>query len=287
MDLDKLRALQKVTNVVPVLARAEGVASETLAIYKEEARFSLENAGVQWFSFSRAEPLPDGPCEIYAVSSASRPDYDTIDASILMSSEYIPPLAQTDLDVLASHMFTPDGSAWLRHSAAMKCVEWRRNRGWDDGMLSAVALRREATQMGTASPFTADPFGQPQYWRRVEIADWAQGLRHSLKAQHVSRVSDQELVLQTLVHGREVAVSGDRQQQAKRCRRRRSRSNNPPHQDPLGILELVSHAKYGGQTTIELLSSIGILGCIAAWLVRPDFIYRGDVSRLPGWCFAL
>lgn len=62
----------------------------------------------------------------YAVTSAVSNDEDNMDASVLMSPDYVQPLVNSDLDFLVSRIFDPEGAAWLRHSAARKFLHWRR-----------------------------------------------------------------------------------------------------------------------------------------------------------------
>ena len=47
-----------------------------------------------------------------------------MDASLLMSSEYVQPLLHSELNILIEHMFQPDNVAYLRHTAAKKLISW-------------------------------------------------------------------------------------------------------------------------------------------------------------------
>jgi hypothetical protein len=51
---------------------------------------------------------------------------DAMDASLLMSSDYILPLAPSDLTRLVDRLFDPDNVQWLRHCAVKKFIQWRR-----------------------------------------------------------------------------------------------------------------------------------------------------------------
>ncbi len=59
---------------------------------------------------------------------ATGSDHDTMDASLLMSPDYVQPLIPTDLASLVSLVFSQDGASRLRHSAAKKYTQWRRAR---------------------------------------------------------------------------------------------------------------------------------------------------------------
>jgi hypothetical protein len=62
----------------------------------------------------------------YAISSVSGPDNDTMDASLLMSPDYVQPLLPSELPALVEQIFEPESIAWLRYSAAKKFLAWRR-----------------------------------------------------------------------------------------------------------------------------------------------------------------
>jgi hypothetical protein len=70
-------------------------------------------------------PFPT-PTHPYAVSSTHGLDHDTMDASLLMSPDYVQPLMPSELVNLVEQVFDPDSIAWLRHAAAKKFVAWRR-----------------------------------------------------------------------------------------------------------------------------------------------------------------
>ncbi len=60
----------------------------------------------------------------YTVTSINGPDLDTMDASLLMSPEYIQPLLPSELSLLVQQMFEPDTVDYLRHTSARKLVAW-------------------------------------------------------------------------------------------------------------------------------------------------------------------
>jgi hypothetical protein len=72
---------------------------------------------------SKATPLPP-----FAISSLQGSDSQEMDASLLMSSTYFPPLLQSELPSLVEHLFDPEHMLWLRHNAALKFVSWRETQ---------------------------------------------------------------------------------------------------------------------------------------------------------------
>lgn len=60
----------------------------------------------------------------FSSSCVNGPDYDNMEASLLMASEYIQPLIPSELSVLVNQLFEPDVVSWLRHLAAKKLISW-------------------------------------------------------------------------------------------------------------------------------------------------------------------
>ena len=59
----------------------------------------------------------------FTVSSAKSSDDDNMDASILMSPDYVQPLVPSELGLLVRRMFDRDNIAWMRHSTAKKLAQ--------------------------------------------------------------------------------------------------------------------------------------------------------------------
>ncbi|KAL2201494.1 Septin-domain-containing protein [Corynascus similis CBS 632.67] len=126
VDIEYLRQLSPLTNIIILLAQADLMSAEQIAASKSQIHSQLREADVRLFSFSlpstSTEPDKHG---IYAISSATGSDHDTMDASLLMSPDYVQPLAPTELSTLVADVFSPDGVARLRHAVARKYVQWR------------------------------------------------------------------------------------------------------------------------------------------------------------------
>lgn len=60
----------------------------------------------------------------YAITSVNGPDLDTMDASLLMSPEYVQPLLPSELGLLVEHLFDLDTVSYLKHTAAKKLLAW-------------------------------------------------------------------------------------------------------------------------------------------------------------------
>ncbi|KAL2021040.1 hypothetical protein VTK56DRAFT_7695 [Thermocarpiscus australiensis] len=131
VDIQYLRQLAPLTNIIILLAQADLMSAEQVAASKEQIYGQLKEANIKLFSFSI--PSPSSPVSskpdkqgIYAISSAADSDHDTMDASLLMSPDYVQPLIPTELITLVEQVFSSNGVSWLRHSVARKYVQWRK-----------------------------------------------------------------------------------------------------------------------------------------------------------------
>ena len=122
-DVEFLSRLSQTTNVIPLLAKADTLSEDDIRQLKASVPKELEAAGIRPFVFS-AEHATDFPP--YTVCSSASDDEDNMDASLLMSPDYIQPLLPSELLLLVKQIFDKDNASWLRHSAAKKIIQWRK-----------------------------------------------------------------------------------------------------------------------------------------------------------------
>ncbi|KAM7191399.1 hypothetical protein V8F20_009326 [Naviculisporaceae sp. PSN 640] len=138
VDLVYLRQLAPLTNIILLLAQADLMTPEQIATSKEQILGQLNEADIRLFSFTMPSPASvnttglstdstPGKHGLYAISTAAGSDHDIMDASLLMSPDYVQPLVSSDLSVLVDQVFSQNGAAWLRHAAARKYVQWRKS----------------------------------------------------------------------------------------------------------------------------------------------------------------
>lgn len=138
VDLVYLRQLAPLTNIILLLAQTDLMTPEQIATSKEQILGQLNEADIRLFSFTMPGPASvntaglstdssPGKYGLYAISTAAGSDYDIMDASLLMSPDYVQPLVSSELSVLVNHVFSQNGAAWLRHAAARKYVQWRKS----------------------------------------------------------------------------------------------------------------------------------------------------------------
>ncbi|EGP92280.1 unnamed protein product [Zymoseptoria tritici ST99CH_1E4] len=158
---DLLQHLCKWTNVVPLVGRADTVSFEALKLRKEQINDTLRSIKAEPYHLSELSEQPDQ--EPFAVSSAYGDDTDVIDASILMSSEYMPPLVPSELSRVVDCLLSSENVARLRHLSAAKFLLWRQeNLGYHidfrkQAMLQSPQLGYQTTEVTSSGSCVEDP----------------------------------------------------------------------------------------------------------------------------------
>lgn len=154
-----MQRLSTYTNVIPVIAKSETLTAQELVSLKASVLARLQTTAVKPFLFGK--PIDDAllavqgldivypletprtavhvdeakesnqfpfptPTHPYAVSSVQGSDAEIMDASLLMSPDYVQPLMPSELSNLVDQVFDPESIAWLRHAGAKKFLAWRR-----------------------------------------------------------------------------------------------------------------------------------------------------------------
>lgn len=279
-DATALSRLQKVTNIIPLLARSDELDSSSIEDCKSELRNDLDDRDIEIFSF---EALDEHSTDtgIFAVSNTTQPDDDVMDASTLMNSSYIEPLLPTDLRRLVDNIFSLEGASRLRHSAAVKAVKWAHEQNryhpadW--------ALTRRSFNSGT-STITIDPFFQMRDWRRLDASGWAQNLRQSLDSERIMTATASSQLTNELISKASGTLAKRHNRRA--GSRRRRRASQTHDQDPLGLVRLAAQVKDTGAFAVELVGGIGVLGYLALCLIKPEFADR-NMRLFAPFCLAM
>ena len=179
-----MQRLSNLTNVIPVIAKADTLSGTEIAAVKTSILARLQTTSIKPFLFGKGiddallavqglsvtmpplselpttselthYPLPV-PTYPFAVSSTPGSDIDTMDASLLMSPDYVQPLRPSELGALVDRVFEPENIAWLRHSAGKKFLAWRHQKKWpgDSFVLHRMALRPVNRDRSVTSPAT-------------------------------------------------------------------------------------------------------------------------------------
>jgi hypothetical protein len=299
VDVEYLKRLAPLTNIIPLLAQADTLTPREQAASKQQILSQLREAGIRPFDFTgQASDLATASIP-YAVSSTTGSDHDVMDASLLMSPDYVQPLVSSELALLIERIFSGDGSSWLRHSAAKKYMQWRSSpnvsrpkhlyrllslqgppvptMGLDQGTGALIrTLPQELARFHGQHYDSARPV-------QFHVVDWAAELQRSLvseRARHEAALRESQAARLTgqlinecairdgtlvSVHNRSKCTRAERR---RRNRGRRGSVRTSLDQDPLGLLELAANLKARGWVFVEVLGGLGILGGIAYWLSR-------------------
>lgn len=152
-DVENMRRLADLTNVIPIISHVDVFGSEKIASFKATVLQRFDAAAIRPFLFGKSTQealiaaqlaseeiraqqdvnpfdrpgtsFTPGP---FAITSASASDHEVMDASLLMSPDYVQPLVPSELAALVDQVFCQDTAAWLRHAAAKKFLRWRNER---------------------------------------------------------------------------------------------------------------------------------------------------------------
>lgn len=204
MDIEFIRRLSPYTNVLPVIAKSDTLAPQQVYNLKLSILSELRSAGVRPFLFKQSAadrrngPDPSSPSAPFAISSAVAPDTETMDASVLMSPDYVPPLVDTELSHLVSTVFDPENISWLKHVTAKKFLNWRNSGSPSNssmiprplsssGQLPPPALGNALILGHGPESFqlarVADHTQREERLAKVRLSRWATDLQKSLQAE--------------------------------------------------------------------------------------------------------
>lgn len=309
-DIKYLQMLSLLTNVIPILAQADMMTTEAVIQSKERIRSELYEAGIWPFSFATSASSGNGgPTWPYAISSLPGSDHDIMDASLLMSPDYVQPLISSELTTLVGQMFCENGASWLRHAAAKKYLQWKNS----ETPSSSRALYRPLTvPAGTPSgslmataPLTyslarvADHTQREERMAQIRLANWASDLQRSIaneKARYEALARGERAVWLTerlnecVQDGTLVAVRdqgrttpGLRGTKRSLSRGGQGTTSMQHHQDPLGLLEVAGKVKANGWVALEVLGGMGILGGVAMWVSKSGWHVQAATWAVESW----
>jgi hypothetical protein len=134
-------------------------------------------------SFSSPPRLPRTSNPPFAISCIPGPDDLEMDASLLMSPSYSPPLLSSDLQDLIYTMFDPENISWLRHSAVRKFLAWRERKSSEAIAAGGAASGGDSMLMPATGLGIKDRIALA---RRRSTSSTRSGILVSRSAQHLS-----------------------------------------------------------------------------------------------------
>lgn len=240
-DIEHFKELAVLTNVVPVIGKSDTLSPAQISSLKEqillslhrkatpflfgrspldlvdqitETRFESSKASVQ-VSVDQASDVKEAQSETkhqsptqpivppFAISTLAGNDAHEMDASLLMSSTYSPPLLPSELDSLVDHIFNPDHMLWLRHSAARKFLAWRARNHQSGISTNQMLIQRRAsdsltttrTSRPSATRGVSSPFASTGIWNDARILET---LPHTERASWLLQRINEEVSLGTI-----------------------------------------------------------------------------------------
>ncbi|KAJ5424441.1 hypothetical protein N7491_009657 [Penicillium cf. griseofulvum] len=181
-DVESIRKLCELSNVIPIISKADTLTPTQITHLKLHFHEQAREAGIRPFLFGDPPNGLDGleSQAPYAVSSEKTVDIETMDASTLMSPDYVQPLVPSELDALVNKMFDRDNLAWMRHSAAKKLLQQRTGSYSLPPSMPPPSTQPGPTASGSASTSsswrsvsgTSVSAGSPPGYAMARIADY-------------------------------------------------------------------------------------------------------------------
>lgn len=313
--MEYIRRLSPLTNVLPVIAKADSLTQQQTKALKVSVLSDLRTAGIRPFLFGKSyEDLMggSGPCAPFAISSAVSSDQDNMDASVLMSPDYNPPLVETELEDLIAHVLKPENIAWLKHAAAKKFINWSgKGRGTETlpstsisspqrSLSSSVVFSTSSSLQNSPPTFTlarlSDHTQREERFAQARLARWATDLQRSLRSERerYERLAKGERAIwlterlnECIKDGQLVPMSSalikaSNDQDVKRGQARASEEwGGFSTNDPLGILGSFRKLSRG---TVYVGYGGGVLAFIAAiWALKNYGMSLGEFSEWFGF----
>ncbi|TGZ79270.1 Septin-domain-containing protein [Ascodesmis nigricans] len=315
VDIEFIRRLSPYTNVLPVIAKSDTLTPQQLQTLKVSILNDLRSAGIRSFTFNLSpgdlknstsdSPTPSAP---FAISSAIAPDTDTMDASVLMSPDYVPPLVDTELSHLVSTVFNPENISWLKHATAKKFINWRvkgspshsmiqrpLQSGGNSSQLLTSGLSGQNTAHNslilTQGPESyqlarlADHTQREERLAKVRLSRWATDLQKSLQAERerYERLARGERAIWLTERLSEVVADGQlipvSQLQKGKSKLPRAPGMMGPGgmnagmsavdtRDPFGILRLNEGVVRRLVVLVKVSGMAGLVGLVSVWVYK-------------------
>lgn len=323
VDIEFIRRLSPFTSVLPIIAKADTLTSQQINNLKLSILNDLVAAGVRPFLFGKsysdvAHSLSDStPCAPFAISSALSSDAENMDASLLMSPDYVAPLVGSELDELVKHVFDPDNISWLKHASAKKYLQWMatlstppphsalryqsrmgspRSRAASlssSALLSAsnTSLIHISTSLPAANSFAlarvADHTQREERLAQVRLSRWAHDIQRSLKAERdrYERLAKGERAIwlterlgECIADGQLVPATMVTTSLGKLSVSSLQDTGRMDSRDPLGILALNEIIRRKAMVLLRIAGYGGFVGFVGVWVLR-------NWGGLPEWLY--
>lgn len=323
-DIEYLQRLAPLANVIPIIAKADASTAEQLQSLKANMLSQMREAQVKPFLFGASsstavEVGSDFPP--WTISNITGTDPENMDASVLMSPDYISPLQPSQLKDLVSQVFDRDSISWLRHSTAKKYILHRsRNSAIRSQSLPTSLLPSTSTStfslvpsqiltppLGATSSYSlariTDHTKREEQLAQVRLSKWASDLQRSLQnerqrfealARGERAVWLTERLHECVQDGSLVPVSQNRLATAASSSQalsgtgtykrkvKESRGLTCDRSDPLGLVKLNEEMARRSWAAFQIVGSMGVIGAVAWWWSRGGWTAYNSVHNEVG-----
>ena len=313
--------MSELGNVVPLISKADARTLEQIAELKNNSDAAAFSALPKLPMFEVADSSESKASAIspYTVSSATGPDMETMDASLLMSPEYVQPLIPSELALLVQQMFETEVVAYLRHSAAKKLIAWHTLHPQLSRIQSPAASQypQSTLESPNASPLSNSgvlvPLGSDlslttsNSYALAKLADHTQREERLAQVRLSKWASDLQVSLQRERERYERLARGERatwlvEKMGEEVRDGRIaatdtsgaliknseidghyRSTSYATHDPLGLLRWNETMKTRGWVAVQVVSTVGVIGGLALWLAKSWGLTSSLHEWVEGW----
>ncbi|KAI1627446.1 hypothetical protein EDD37DRAFT_262100 [Exophiala viscosa] len=305
-DCERIRQLSELCNIVPLVAKSDLLSMEEQDHVKQAIDLSfvsLPRLPPSLISEVEHKTTASAP---YTVTSTNGPDLDTMDASLLMSPEYIQPLLPSELSLLVEHIFDPETVAYLRHTSARKLMAWYSSHPKLTSISSPSLPSVHNSTLGSPFPTSlsnsgvlippgsemslntsnswalarvADHTQREERLAQVRLSKWASELQLSLQREReryekIARVERATWLVEKM--GEEIrdgrVLPRDNTQALVRNGEKSTVGYGelPSYKihDPLGLLRWQNSVRTRGWIALQIMGSFGVLGGLAFWVVK-------------------
>ncbi|KAL8941202.1 MAG: hypothetical protein Q9211_001916 [Gyalolechia sp. 1 TL-2023] len=283
-DLDLLQRVSQITNVIPLVSKADTIEPAHLGAIKRSISDELAQLGIKPFSF----PPDDSFTSPYAVCSAPSNDEDNMDASLLMSSDYIQPLLPSELAMFIDQLLDRDSIARLKHLAAKRlvqsptAVQQMMTASASSGLRTDMAL---TSSFSTTSPTLPSNTPRPPLQSQLHPAEYIRREEKLAQIRLAKRASDLRKMMQDERRQFEELRRGERTTwlttKLDECNRdvifpngtnmirgELGGTTTSPFgltsiNDPLGLLRCDAYLRQHGLRIFQILGTCGVFGAVA------------------------
>ena len=298
-DVNFLQRIAALTNVIPLIAQSDNKSFEEIEMLRRSIG-KLQHAEIGLFTFNA-----DRSSLSYTVCSTPADDTDTMDASTLMSPDYVQPLIPSELLTLVDQVFDPDNSACLRHLAAKKLVHAQGSQIFSfptTAVQTKSGLRSPSSTLSPALPNASrtmvpyssgvspyvqakltDHAQQQEKLAQIRLAKWAGDLQRSLQNERAryeaitrgeravwlkEKLSENSTNNALIRPQDSTAPDSSAEASLPRASRMTIHRGFADAGDPLGLLKWNDAMKRRGWIAVQMIGSVGVLGAMAVWVAR-------------------